>query len=204
MRSFLPYGSSTDPCATPLAEHVCIFAGSVQLTRACLCVCSWQGTRASNDCGKMMAPPGNQKQSPMKLLYMLPLLFLSNKIEYTDNLVYYLRISYYIVQFATLAVAWFLKQKVSARVGVRAAEQLLTSSCRPSGVSQIEAKKDNTKIYLPAVKAAFAPPPENPVSQTGRLFVHVQALIEDVIDKGRTNCLSAKSPPAYAFQSPHR
>lgn len=58
----------------------------------------------------------------MKLLYMLPLLFLSNKIEYTDNLVYYLRISYYIVQFATLAVAWFLKQKVSAHMAVWAAK----------------------------------------------------------------------------------
>lgn len=138
----------------------------------------------------------------MKLLYMLPLLFMSNKIEYTDNLVYYLRISYYIVQFATLAVAWFLKQKVSARVAVRAAKQLLNPSCRLSGVSQIEAKKDNTKIYLPAVKAAFAPPPENPVSQTGRLFVHAEALIGDMIDKGSTNCLSSKSQPLYSFQPP--
>lgn len=125
----------------------------------------------------MMAPPG-QKQNPMRILYMLPVFFMANKIEYTDILVNILRVSYYVVQLATLAVAYFIKQKVrGAGQGWSAALCHFAPLHASTGPyerrllpPQIASKQDNTKIFMPPVKIPFAPAPENPVCRTTLLL----------------------------------
>jgi len=47
-----------------------------------------------------------------KMLYMLPLMFIANKINFTDELINILRVVYITVQIVSLTVAWTIQRKV--------------------------------------------------------------------------------------------
>ncbi|EWM20889.1 Ankyrin repeat-containing domain protein [Nannochloropsis gaditana] len=99
------------------------------------------------------------KQSPSKMLVMLPIFFMAQKVTYTDDLVNILRISYYAVQAVTLLVAYvYIRNKIMAA-------------------------NDRTPIYLPPVALPFGmgPAADNPRPKETSYFDHEMEQLNTLI-----------------------
>ncbi|KAM3570939.1 hypothetical protein VYU27_007004 [Nannochloropsis oceanica] len=99
------------------------------------------GSKSSHRSNTTIAATMSQaKQNPSKMLVMLPLFFMAQKITYSDDLVTILRFSYYFVQASTLLLLYlYIRNKILAT-------------------------NDRTVMYLPPVPLPFGmgPAADNP------------------------------------------